>query len=147
MITVIDFTTETQRRTIDQAMTLVTRIFSDFRSFDACIAAMAQGTIIVPNETAIGKLLGTHLTAETFRMPAGLHRFDDTTDDDVATLVAEWRIKCAKITLTILATLELVEDAILKCSEALSAAEVRRRYEGCKISQKADRGLDTYTKH
>lgn len=136
MITVINFTTETQRCTIDQAMTLVTRIFSDFRSFDACIAAMAQGTIIVPNETAIGELLGTHLTAETFRMPAGLHRFDDTTDDDVAALVAEWRIKCAKITLTILATLELVEDAILKCSEALSAAEVRRRHEGCKIKVK-----------
>lgn len=54
-------------------------------------------------------------------MPAGLHRFDDATDDDVAALVAERSIEDPEVLLAVLATLELVEDSVLERAEALSA--------------------------
>lgn len=84
---------------------------------------MAQCTIVIPDETAVSEFFGTHLTTEAFRMPARLHCFDDTSDDDVAAFIAEWCVECAEISLAILSAFKFVEDAILKCSEALGAAK------------------------
>lgn len=82
---------------------------------------MAQGAIVVPNESGVGQLLGTQLAAEALRMPASLHRLNDTPNYNVATLVAERCIQDSKILLAVLASLELVEDSILERAEALGA--------------------------
>lgn len=82
---------------------------------------MAQGAVVVTDETRVGEFLRAQLAAEALRVPAGLHRFDDATDDDVAALVAERSIEDPEVLFAVLATLELVEDSVLERAEALSA--------------------------
>lgn len=122
MVAVINFTTETQRSSIDESMALLTRILSDLRSFDACIATVTECSVIVANETGICQLLSTKLTPEAFRMPTGLHGFDDTPNNDVTTLIAKRCVQDPEILFTVLASLELVENSILERTEALRAA-------------------------
>lgn len=144
VITVEDFSAEAQWRTIDESMALLAWIFPDLRGFDAGIAAMAQGAIIVPYEARVGQLLGAQLTTEALRMPARLHRLDDTPDDDFVALVAEWRVEDSEILLAVLAALELVEDSILEGSEALRAP----KSEEFSLITSASSLIElTYTKH
>lgn len=118
----IDFTAETQRSAINQAVALVARIFADFRCLKLGVAAMAQGTIIVANKSRVGQLSCAHLAAEAIGMPASVHRLNDASDDDVPTLVAVGSKKDSEILLAILAALKLVEDSVLEGAEALGAA-------------------------
>lgn len=128
MISVINFTAETQRCTINKPMTLLAWILSDFRCFDACVASMAQCTIVIANETWVSKFLSAQLATEAFRMPTCLHGFDDTSNDNVSALVAERSVKNSKIPFTILATFEFVENSVLKRAEALSAPTSKKIY-------------------
>lgn len=52
------------------------------------IALVAQRPILVANETTVGQLLVAHLALEARWMPAGRHRLDDATDDELAAFVA-----------------------------------------------------------
>jgi len=56
-------------------------------------------------------------------MPAALHGFDHSTNNDISTLVAERSVEDSEILLAILATFEFVENSILERAEALSADE------------------------
>lgn len=58
MIAVVDLPTKAQRRAIDESVTLLARILSDLRSFNARVASMTQRSIVVPYEARIGELLG-----------------------------------------------------------------------------------------
>jgi hypothetical protein len=123
---VVDFAAEAQRRAVDESMALLARILADLGGFDAGIASVAQRSIVVPYEARVGELLGTELTTEALGMPAGLHRLDHPTDDDLVALVAERRVQNSEILLAVLATLELVEDSVLERSEALRAPKNSR---------------------
>lgn len=143
MITVINFTAESQRSAIDESMTLLARVLANLRSFDTCITTMTQSSVIVANKAGISQFLRAQLATEAFRMPAGLHGFNDSTDDDVATLVAKWCIKNPKVLFAVLATLKFIEDSVLESAEALGAPK--------KVSLKFKliyrRSMSTYTKH
>jgi hypothetical protein len=121
VIAVIDLTTEAQRSAVDQPMALVARILSNLGCLDAGIAAMAQSAIVVLDEPRIGQFLRTELAAEAIGVPGGLHRLNDTSDDNVTALVAVWSEENTEILLAVLAALKLVENSVLKCSEALGA--------------------------
>lgn len=54
-------------------------------------------------------------------MPTGLHRLDDSSDDDIATLVAEWRVQDSKILFAVFAAFEFVENSIFEGAKALRA--------------------------
>lgn len=56
-------------------------------------------------------------------MPIGRHRFNYTANHEFTTLVATWREQNVKITFAVLATLELIKDAILEGTETLGASE------------------------
>lgn len=59
-------------------------------------------------------------TTEALWMPASCHSFDNTSNDELTALVATRGEQNMKITFTIFASFKLVENAILKGSEALS---------------------------
>lgn len=119
----VDLAAEAQRRAIDESVALLARVLADLRGFDAGIAAVAQRAVVVADEAGIGQFLRAQLAAEALRVPAGLHRLDDTTNDDVAALVAERRVQNPEILLAVLATFELVEDSILERAEALRTSK------------------------
>lgn len=80
---------------------------------------MAQRPILIPNESTIGQLFVAQLTIKAARMPAGRHRFDHTTNHEITAFIAAWREQHLKVTFAILATLKLIEDAVLETAEAL----------------------------
>jgi len=120
---VIDFTAETQRRSVNKTMALLARVLADLLRLDVGVAAMAQRTIVVPDEARIGQLLGAQLTAEALGMPRSLHSFDDTPNNDLVALVAVRRKERAEILLAVFAAFELVKDSILERPEALRTAK------------------------
>jgi hypothetical protein len=60
------------------------------------------------------------LTTEAFWMPTGLHRLNDSSDDNLAALVAEWSVKNSEILLAVLAPFKFVENSIFERAKALS---------------------------
>ena len=109
---------------------------------------MTQSSALVFDESEICQLLVTHFTAETFRMPSGLHclqhglvsafyehapfkvtgakyfgdtHLDDPPNDELATLVAARSKEDMEVMFTILATIKLIEDTVRERSEALCA--------------------------
>lgn len=123
VIAVIDFASEAQRRAVDESVALLARIFPDLGCLDARIASVAQSSIVVANEPGVRQLFRTQLTTETFRMPTGLHGFDDTPDDDVPAFVAKRSVENSEILLAVLAAFEFVENPVLEGAEALSATK------------------------
>jgi len=53
MISMVDFATETQWRTIDKSMALLARVLADLRSFDVRITSMAQSAVVVADEARV----------------------------------------------------------------------------------------------
>lgn len=123
MITVINFTTESQWCTINQSMALVARIFANFGCFKLSIAAMAQGTIVVTYKSRVSQFSLTHLTAEALGMPARIHCFNNATNYDVTAFIAVRSKENSEIFFAVLASFEFIENSILKWSEALSATK------------------------
>lgn len=125
-------------------MALLTGVLANLRSLDACVASMAQSSIVVPYEARIGQLFGTQLTTEALRMPAGLHRLDHPANDYVTTLVAERSIKNSEVLFAVLATFELIEDTVLERAETLGTPKIIDVFEKygsrCLL-------ITTYTKH
>lgn len=143
VITVVDFTAETQRRSVDESVTLLAGILAYLRSLDARIAAVTQSTIVVANKTGVSQFLCTQLATEALRMPTGLHGLNDTADYNVATLVAKRSVENSKILFAVFATLELVEDSVLERAKALRTP-TRDETDNIYIAIK---NFNTYTKH
>lgn len=95
-------------------------------SLDFGIAFVAQGTILIANESAVGQFFVALFTPKAIGMPIGCHSLDYASDDEFTTLVAARRKQNVKVTLTVFAALELVEDAILEGTEALGAHKALR---------------------
>lgn len=84
---------------------------------------MAQGSVLVANEAAVGQLFATELAAEAGGMPISGHRLDNSTDHELAAFVAAGRKEDVEVPLAVLAALELVENAVWEGTEALGAPE------------------------
>lgn len=82
---------------------------------------MTQCTILISDETTIGEFFCALLATETLRMPVGCHCLNNAADDEFVTFVAARSEQNMEIVLAILASFELIEDAVLEGPEALSA--------------------------
>lgn len=82
---------------------------------------MAKRTILIAYEATVGQLFGAQLTTEALRMPASGHGLNNTSDNELATLVATGGKQYMKVPLTVFAAFEFVENSILEGTEALSA--------------------------
>lgn len=121
MIRVIDLSTEAQRTIVDHRMALVTYMLPHASGFGLCIAIVTQRLVLKLNETEIGKFFIAHLAQEAFRMPVGIHRFDDTSNNEFTAPAAAGRKEHLEIMLAVLPSFKLVENPFRKRSEALGA--------------------------
>lgn len=88
------------------------------------------------------------LAAEALRVPVGGHRLNHAPDNELATFVAARSKEHMEVSLTVLAALELVEDAVGKCAETLGAPA--KRYIECRILRQFETVNmfgTTHTKH
>lgn len=129
MITVINFSTESQWSSIDESMTLLARILANLWCLNICIASMTQSSILISYEARVGQLFSANLAAEAFWMPAGLHCLNYASDDNVTTLVAIWCKQNTKIFFAVLSAFEFIEDPILERAETLSTSKIVKNYE------------------
>lgn len=91
MVPVVNFTPEAQRSIVYYAMALVADVLAQSHLFLLAVAVMAEGTVLVANESGIGQRNVAPLAGEALRVPVGRHRLDDTSDDKVVALVATRR--------------------------------------------------------
>ena len=84
---------------------------------------MAEGTILVPDEPAIGQLLVAQFAAEAMRMPIGGHCFDDPSNHEFTAFVAARSKEDVEVTLAVLPALKLVENAVWESAETLGASK------------------------
>lgn len=61
------------------------------------------------NKAIISKTPFTYLATEAFRVPTAVHRFDYSTNDEIATFSTTWCEKNMKIMFTIFSAIELIE--------------------------------------
>lgn len=90
------------------------------------VAVVAERPVLVADEARIRQRNTAALAGKALRMPVGRHRLDDAPDDEIVALVAARREQDVKVLLAVLATLELVEDAVLELAEALCADKALR---------------------
>lgn len=121
VVAVVHFAAEPERSIVNDAMALVAHVLANADRLHVGVALVAQCPILVTNKARVGQLLVAPLAAEAVRMPARRHRLDDATDDKVAALAAAGRKQDVKVTFAVLATLKLVENAVVELAEALGA--------------------------
>lgn len=81
---------------------------------------MTDRSIAVLDEALIRKRNVAQFAGKAQRMPAGVERFDDSSDYELFTLFAGRRVQNVKVVFAVLATLKLVEYLIVtKTAEAL----------------------------
>lgn len=119
-------------------LTLLTHIATSYFGLHLGIALMAKRTILIAYEATVSQLFGAQLTTKALRMPASGHGLDNTSNDELSALVAAGGKQYMEVPFAILAALELVENAILERTEALSATESRDNqlvapYRGCTV--------------
>lgn len=106
-------------------LTLLAYIATSYLGLHLGITFMAKRTILIAYKATVSQLFGTQLTAEALRMPASGHGLDNTSDNELAALVAAGGKQYMEVPFAVLAALEFVENAILERTEALSATERR----------------------
>lgn len=104
-------------------LTLLTHIATSYLGLHLGIAFMTKCAILIAYEATVGQLFGAQLTTEALRMPASGHGLNNTSDNELATLVATGGKQYMEVSLAVFATLEFVENTILEGTEALSATE------------------------
>lgn len=126
-------------------LTLLTHIATSYLGLHLSIALMAKRTILIAYEATVSQLFGAQLTAKALRMPAGGHGLDNTSDNELSALVAAGGKQYMEVPFAVFAPLELVENAILERTEALSATGKQRLPVSCTLSRLYC--ANTYTKH
>lgn len=99
----------------------MTDVFARTDGFDFGVALVTQRSIRIFDETGVGQLDFAHFAPETFRMPTGVHRLDDASDDEVVATAATRREQHLEVPFAIFAIVKLVENPIAELLEALGA--------------------------
>lgn len=123
MVRVIGLTAELEWHVINDAMALVADVLSAGCSLLLCIALVTQSPPSIFDETLVCKRHSADLALETLWMPVVVHGLDDATNDEFATLATTGCEENVEVMLTVLAALELIEDAFRKWPEALATDE------------------------
>lgn len=83
------------------------------------IALVAEGPSPILDETRVCQFHAALLASEAPGMPAGVHRLDDASDDELPTLVAAGSEEDVEVVLAVLATVEFVKNAVSELAETL----------------------------
>lgn len=120
VVRMVGLTAELQRHVVNDAVALVADVFATGCSLFLGIALMTEGSSSILDETLVSQWDCANLALETLGVPVVVHGFDNSTNDELATLATAGGEKDVEVMLAVLAALKLIEDTFGKWPEALA---------------------------
>jgi len=119
MVRVVYFTPESKGLLFNKLMALIASVLVVPSGFKVGLAVVTESPSLVPHKSQLGELLCAMLTAETVRVPVGVHRLYYPSNNELITFATTWGKEDVEVVLTVLAPFKFIEGAIGERPEAL----------------------------
>lgn len=123
MVWMVGVVLEYQRLLVDDSMAFLADIFPKASRFLTIMTGATQVSPSILDKPDIRQNFLAEVTAEALWMPAVIHGFDNSANDEFTTLMTARGKEHLKVMLTVLSSFKLIEESFWELLEALSAHE------------------------